>query len=152
VSINDPALPPVLEADRLQLRVAMLPLVRRVIRIDAGKLDKPVIRVVLLPNNRSNLPGQRADSSSSEAPATKSGSPLSKYQIGDFEIKNAAVAFRDELANIELRLPAVDLNLGDHGFSDTKLEMKSQAPGEAVAAGQLIAIQSLLIKAAISRD
>src|SRR3954468_6454699 len=82
VSTNDPSLPPVLEADRLQLRIGLLPLIRRVIRVDSGTLEKPVIRVVLLSNNRSNLPGQNTAQPKSEPAQNPANakSPLSQYQ------------------------------------------------------------------------
>ncbi len=152
-SANRRNLPPLLEADRLELTIALSPLARGMLRIESGALDNAVIRVVLLPGG-SNLPARNEQARKAENTGRADGgaSLLSKYQAGDFEIRNAAAAFRDERHGVELRLPLFDASFGDHGLSRTLLALETQAAGEAVAAGRKIPVESLVVRAAISGD
>ncbi len=117
-----PQAPPVLEAKRMELRVQLLPLLRREVRLGTVRLEGVRLHLLRLRDGRSNFEhfGRDADGgipeggrrAGGEARVTGRRPAVAAFALGGLVVREAEIAYEDRRAGRSARIAPFTLELG----------------------------------------
>lgn len=115
---------PFATVERVQVRVKLLPLLRREIEIGKVVVEQPVVRLERNAEGVSNW-GDLADESAEAPQSEETATP--EFSVDGIEIRGAAISYSDAEANLEAKLSNFDLEAGRVGLpADFPLKLSGE--------------------------